>query len=153
MGISSDTRDGHEMLMLLLQPPGSLCASTGHYPPHSPHPLGACAACHCQGPVIQGQLPWENTLYTSVCYNITPASAAAGLPYIPIITTVPLPPPDLNEQDPIIGRCFNPVLSGWEQMPEGSLHTEVGPKPKLNPRSCANKDKGKFLLSASGAAD
>ena len=30
--ISVDTRDGHETLRLLLQPPRSLCASTGHYP-------------------------------------------------------------------------------------------------------------------------
>ena len=30
--ISVDTRDGHEMLRLPLQPPRSLCASTGHYP-------------------------------------------------------------------------------------------------------------------------
>ena len=30
--IGTDTRDGCEMLRLLLQPPRSLCASTGHYP-------------------------------------------------------------------------------------------------------------------------
>ena len=30
--ISVGTRDGHEMLRLLLQPPRSLCANTGHYP-------------------------------------------------------------------------------------------------------------------------
>ena len=29
--ISVDTRDGHEMLRLLLPPPRSLCASRGHY--------------------------------------------------------------------------------------------------------------------------
>ena len=29
---SVDTRDGHQTLRLLLQPPRSLCASTGHYP-------------------------------------------------------------------------------------------------------------------------
>ena len=39
-------------------------------------------------------------------------------------------------------------------MPEGDLHAEVGPKPKLNPGSCANKEeKGKFLPAASGATD
>ena len=36
MAISLDTRDRHETLMLLLQPPRILYASTGHYP----HPLG-----------------------------------------------------------------------------------------------------------------
>ena len=33
--ISTDPRDGHETLRLLLPPPRSLCASTGHYP-HRP---------------------------------------------------------------------------------------------------------------------
>ena len=33
---------------------------------------GACAAHHCQGPVIQGQLPCESA---SGCCNVTPASA------------------------------------------------------------------------------
>ena len=45
--------------------------------------LGACAAHHCHGPVIQGKLPRKNTQSTSGCCNITPASAAAGLPCIP----------------------------------------------------------------------
>ena len=37
---------------------------------------------------------------------------------------------------------------------EGDLHAEAGPNPKLNPRSCANKeDKWKSLPAASGAAD
>ena len=26
-------------------------------------------------------------------------------------------------------------------MPEGDLHAEVGPKPKLNPRSCVHKEE------------
>ena len=39
-------------------------------------------------------------------------------------------------------------------MPEGDLHAEAGPNPKLNPRISANKEeKGKFLRAASGAAD
>ena len=39
-------------------------------------------------------------------------------------------------------------------MPEGDLHAEEEPDPKLNPRSCANKEeKGKFLPAASGADD
>ena len=41
-----------------------------------------------------------------------------------------------------------------EQTPSGDLHAELGPNPKLNPRSCANKEeKGKLLPAASGAAD
>ena len=39
-------------------------------------------------------------------------------------------------------------------MPEGGLHTEAGPKPKMNRKSYANKEeKGKFLRAASGAVD
>ena len=39
-------------------------------------------------------------------------------------------------------------------MPEGNLHAEVEPKPKLNLRSCANKEeKEKFLHAASEAED
>ena len=34
-----DTRDGYETLRLLLQPPRSLCASTGHYPHFPSHIL------------------------------------------------------------------------------------------------------------------
>ena len=39
-------------------------------------------------------------------------------------------------------------------MPEGDLHTEAGPKPKLKHKSSVNKEeKEKFLHAASGAAD
>ena len=42
--ISSDPRDGHETLRLL-QPPRSLCASTGHYPqPHTWKPVQPATA-------------------------------------------------------------------------------------------------------------
>ena len=40
-----------------------------------------------------------------------------------------------------------------QKMPEGDLHAQGGPKPKLNSRSCGNKEKGKFLRAASGAVD
>ena len=43
---------------------------------------GACAACHGQGPRIQGQLPWENARRASGWCNVTPASATAGSPRI-----------------------------------------------------------------------
>ena len=50
-----------------------------------------------------------------------------------------------------------PITPSWlteEQTPSGELQAEAGPNPKLNPRSCANKEeKGKFLPAASGAAD
>ena len=54
-----------------------------HRPLSTPPLPGACRACHCQGPVIQGQLPRENTWHASGWCNVTPASAAAGSPCTP----------------------------------------------------------------------
>ena len=60
----------------------------------------------------------------------------------------------MRSQSPLISLCFNSILSGGEQKPEGNLNAELGPNPKLNPGSCANKEeKGKSLPAASGAAD
>ena len=64
------------------------------------------------------------------------------------------PSPSMSEQEPPNQPLLYPVLSGWEQKPEGKLHAEVGPKPKLNPRSCVKKEeKEKSLLVDSGAVD
>ena len=98
----------------------------------TPPLLGACAARHCQGPVIQGQLPRENARRASGWCNVTVASARAPE------SAAPLTPSRLSEQ----------------QTPSGDLHAEAGPNRKLNPGSCANKEqKGKSLPAASGAAD
>ena len=111
---------------------------------------GACAACHCQGPVIQGQLPWENTWHASGCCNITPASTTSGSPRIPY----PSLPPAWVSQSPLVSCSFNPVLSGCGTDAFGWPTGRGGPNPKLNTRSCANKEgKGKFLPAASGAVD
>ena len=79
--ISADTRDKHETLK-------AAAATTKkpvckHRSLSTPPLLGACAACHCQGPVIQGQLPGENTRHASGCCNVMVASAATGSPRIP----------------------------------------------------------------------
>ena len=60
----------------------------------TPPLLGACAAHHCQGPVIQGQHPLENARRASGCCNVTVASAAAGSPRI----STP-PSPSLSEPE------------------------------------------------------
>ena len=52
---------------------------------------GACAARHCQHPVIQGQLPRENARRALGCCNVTPASATTGSPRI---RTPPSPRPE-----------------------------------------------------------
>ena len=70
---------------------------------------GACAANHCQDPVIQGQLPQENTGCTSSCCNVTLDSAATGSPR----TLYPSIPLDWVSQSPRISCSFNPALSQW----------------------------------------
>ena len=67
----------------------------------------ACAARHCQGPVIQGQLPRENTRRASGCCNITSASASAGWPHI----LYPFLPRAWVSQSSLISCYFKPVLS------------------------------------------
>ena len=120
---------------------------------------GACAARHCQRPVIQGQLP--HTQHASGCSNIMLASSPAGSPCIlypslplawvshcPLISGAEVKNQQANPT-PLTPSCL-----GEEQMPEGDLQAEAGPNPKRNPRNCANKEKkGKFLPAASGAAD
>ena len=116
----------------------------------TPPLLGACAACHYQGPMIQGQLPRENAQHASGWCKVTMASATTGSPHI---RTPPSPWPEWARASEA-AVPLTPILSGREEMPSGDLHAEAGPNPKLNPRSCANKEeKGKFLPAASGAAD
>ena len=67
----------------------------------------ACAARHCQGPVIQGQLSRENTQHAWGCYNVTAASATAGSPRI----LYPSLPRAWVSQSPRISCSFNSVLS------------------------------------------
>ena len=69
----------------------------------------ACAACHWQSPVIQGQLPQENTWHASGCCNVMPASATTGSPCI-LYPSLPL---TWVSNSPLISCYFNPVLSAW----------------------------------------
>ena len=111
---------------------------------------GACAACHCQGPVIQGQLPRENTGCASGWCNVMLASAAAVSPCIRT------PPCARREwaRAPELAATLTPSRLSEEQTLSGNLHTEARSNPKLNPGSCANKEeKGKSLPAASGGAD
>ena len=70
-------------------------------------------------------------------------------------TSVPLPPPILSEPEPPKSAApLTLYCLSEEQMPSGGVYAEAGPNPKLNPRSCANKEeKGKSLPAASGATD
>ena len=91
--ISADPRDRHETIRLLLPPPRSLCE---HRSLSTPPLLGTSAARHCQGPVIRGQLPRENTRHASGCCNVTHGLCCRRLtPH-----SIPLPLPSLSEAEP-----------------------------------------------------
>ena len=68
---------------------------------------GACAARHCQGPMIQGQLLQEKAQHASGWCNVMLASAAAVSPRIHI---PPFPPAGVS-QKPQISYSFNLILS------------------------------------------
>ena len=55
--------------------------------------LGPCAARHCQGLVIQGQLRQENTRQASGCCNITPLCSHVPLQSQARPAYMPLAPP------------------------------------------------------------
>ncbi|KAJ8782426.1 hypothetical protein J1605_010134 [Eschrichtius robustus] len=57
---------------------------------------GACAARHCQGPVIQGQLRREDAQRASGWCNVTTPLPPQARP----ASSVPLPPPGLSEPEP-----------------------------------------------------
>ena len=111
---------------------------------------GACAARHCQGSMIQGQLPQKNARSTSGCCYVMPASATAGSLRN---RTLPSPRPEWARA-PEAAAPLTPSCVSKEQTPSGDQHAEAGPNPKLKHGSCANKEeKGKFLPAASEAAD
>ena len=132
------------MLRLLLQPPRSLCANTGNCS-HLPPLPGGCAARHSQGPIIQEQLPWENTRRASSCCNVTLASAAAGLPCILY--------PSLSlawvSQSPLISCYFIPVLSEQRTDPLRRPTCRGGAKAKAEPQEpCKQRRERKISPSS-----
>ena len=97
VAISSVSRDGREMLMLLLQPPRILCASTGHYPQPCPESL-------CSPPLPGSCNPGTTSLGEHTVHlrllQLHMGLWTAGSPRILIMTTVPFPPPDMSDPEP-----------------------------------------------------
>ena len=116
--ISADTRDGHETLRLLLQPPRRLCASTGHYP-HLPswEPVQPATA----------KVPWSRDNFPGRTHGAPQAGAMSRQPQArPTFCTPPPRPPTpvWVSQSPLISCYYNPILSEREQTLSGDLHTE-----------------------------
>ena len=91
--ISVDPRDGHETLRLLLQPPRSLCASTGHYshlPSREPVQPATARVLWSRNnfPGRTHVVPRLLQHYAGLCHpRLAPHS-------------IPLPPPGLREPEP-----------------------------------------------------
>ena len=103
-GYQHGTRDTHDMLRLLLQPPRSLCANTGH-DPHLP------SQSLCSPPPPGSRDPGTTSLGEDMaCLRLV--QVHAGLCHHRLAPhAVPLPPPSLSEPEPPISHYFNPVLS------------------------------------------
>ena len=94
------------MLRLLLQPPRSLCASTGHSP-HVPS----------RAPVqpATAWVPWSRDSFPRRTHSLPQAGATScrSLPPQARPASIPLTPSAWVSQSPRISCSFNPVLSEW----------------------------------------
>ena len=91
--ISVGPRDGRETLRLLLPPPKSLCATTGHSPHRlSREPVQAATA----------RVPGSGDNFPGRTHGAPQAAATSRQPLPPQArpTSVPLPPPGLSEPEP-----------------------------------------------------
>ena len=92
--ISTDPRDEHEMLRVLLQPPRNLCAITGHYPHlSSREPVQPTTA----------RVPKCRDNFPGRMYSAPHAGAMSRRP-LPLQArpaSVPLPSPGLKEPEPL----------------------------------------------------
>ena len=106
---------------------------------------GACATCHCQGPVIQRHLPREKTQRTSGCCNVMLASATTGSPHIPY----PSFPPAWVIQSPLISCYFNPILSGWGTEALRRPTRRGGAKSKAEPQELCEQRREREISPSS----
>ena len=127
------------MLRLLLQPPRSLCASTGHSP-HLPswQPVQPTSA----------RVPWSRDNFPGRTHGTPQAVATSHRPLPlqarPALHSPPFPPAWVS-QSPLISCSFKPILSGQEQTPSSDLHAEVGPIQSWTAGAVQTKKrKGKF---------
>ena len=94
-----------------------------------------------KGPMILDQLTQESSWH-ALCYCKLPAGLChcRHSPHVPNVAVISLPLFGLSKYALII-CCFHPLSPGQETDTKGWLHTEVGPKPKLGPRSGTTKEE------------
>ena len=106
---------------------------------------GTYAARHCQGPVIQGQLPRENTWHTSGCCNVILVSATTGSPRTPY----PSLPPASVRQSTLISCYINPILSEQRRDALRRPTRRGRAKPKAEPQELCKQRREKEISPSS----
>ena len=127
MAITADNRDGHETLRMLLQPPRSLCASTGHYP-HLPswEPVQPTAArVTWSRDNFPGKTHGQPQAVATSCWSLPPQACPA------CCTTPSLRP---ESQSPLIICSFNPILSEQRTHALRRPTCRGGAKSKVEPQ-------------------
>ena len=111
----------------------------------TPPLLGACAACHCQGPMIQGQPLRENTRHASGWCDVTPSSATTGSTRIPYLSL----PLAWVSQSPLSAAPLTPVLSGRRTDALRQPTRRGRAKPKAEPLELCEQRREKEIFPSS----
>ena len=143
MAISTDTRDERETLRLLLPPPRSLCASTGHSP-HRPsgEPVQPATA----------RVPWSRDNFPGRTHGAPQAGAMSYWPLPPQARPAFRTPPRPRawvSQSPLISQSFNPVLSGWGTNALRRPTRRGGSKSKAEPQELCEQRREREISPGS----
>ena len=127
--------------MMLLQPPRSLCASTGHYP-HLPswEPVQLATA----------RVLWSRDNFPGGTHGMPQAVATSCRPLPPQDrpTQASLPLAWLS-QSPHISHSFNLLLSGWRTDPRGWPTRRGGDKSKPEPQQLCKQRREREISPCS----
>ena len=140
--ISVDTRDGHETLTLLLQPPRILCASTGHYP-HSP------SWEHVQP--TTDKVPWSTDSFPGRTHDVPLRLLQnyAGLCCHRLtLHSTPLPRAWVSRK-PLISHYLNPLLSGQRTDTRRWPTCRRGDKCKVEPQELCKQRREREISPCS----
>ena len=134
--ISSDPKDGHDILTLLSLLPRILRASTGQdtLPRPPPHPRELVQHATARIPRSRDSFPRRT--------HGAPQAAAMSCWPLPLQAQTafqlwllyPTASPALVSKRALISRCFNPLLSGWGTDPWGQPTCRIEAKTKAEPQ-------------------
>ena len=125
----------HETLRLLLQPPRSLCASTGHFP-HLPSREAVQPAT--------ARDPWSRDNFPGRTHGAPQAGATSRWPLPPQArpTSVPLPPPEPEwATAPESAAPFTPSCLGGNRCPQATYMQSQGQIQSWTPGAVWTKER------------